>query len=434
MHTQPIPMNQAYKQTDKVIPFPGNTDNPAKQATATALWTAFDSGVFAALRDIRYGPACQSVYTALIRRLPNVHPGLTRLASDVGVSRVTVIRVLAILESIGLITRHRSDTDAGDADTTVYQLADLRDQEVAKRCHALIRKLMKTQTPSSSKGGRCADAPTSSPRGGCVHAPTGRCAGATGVGAPTHPKDTNKKQSKQQEASPRFGGGDLDDLREEILGALRRWGITGPDHLLDPAKRSAIPELIQRPHEAVQLIDKAMSLRPWTSDCGGGLRVNHLRSHIRKAIRLLEADKQDQEKRHRQFLAQARAVIGQLPACEVSGVDELLPDRQEELFKRGLDALSQPDDVIALIAADPSARHRIVASELEKERLGSNLDAMGDEDLDQLKQELLEREPGLRRLFRKVDPRSIIIRGTLIEQLRLRRSNRIGETASCMGE
>ena len=230
------------------------------------------------------------------------------------------------------------------------------------------------------------------------------------------------------------GGGDLDDLREEILGALRRWGITSPAYLLDQDNESAIPELIQRPDEAVQLIDRAMSLRSWRSDCGAGLKVSHLRNSISEAVRLLEVDQQAQEKRRRRLLAQARAMIDQMPACEVSGVDELPPGRQEELLKQGLDALSQPDDVVALIATDPYACRRIVACELDKERLGSQLDAMDDDDIDQIKQELLEREPGLTPLFRKVDPRSILLRGTLIKQLRLRRSNPLGETARHMGE
>ncbi len=386
MNTQSSATDQANQPTHRVIPFPGNMDNPAKQATANALWAAFDCGVYAALRDVRLGPASQSVYTALIRRLPNVRPGLTRLARDTGVKRCTVVRVLATLETIGLIRRHRSSTNAGDADTTVYELADLRNPEVRTQCQAQIRKLMKKQLRSSSKGGRRTSAPTSSEGGRCVAAPRGRCVGAPRVGASTHPKDTKKKQTKHQEASPLVGGGNVDDFREEILKALMRWGITNPSYLLDPVNDSAISELIQRPHEAVKLIDRAMRLRQWTDGCGPGLRVSHLHSHIHEAAQLLEADRRANEIRRRRLLAEAKSVIDQLPACDESGVNDLLPDRYDELLKKGLDALSQRDNVVALISTDQAACRRIIARELEKERLGSQLDAMNDNDLDHLKQ------------------------------------------------
>ena len=116
MNTQPIPMNQAYKPTDKVIPFPGKQ---APLATDNALWAAFDSGVFAALRDVSVGPASQAVYAALIRRLPNVHPSLTRLATDTGLSRSTVARALNVLETATLIKRHQGRNECGAPDTTV---------------------------------------------------------------------------------------------------------------------------------------------------------------------------------------------------------------------------------------------------------------------------------------------------------------------------
>ncbi len=422
MNAQPSPMNQTHEPTEKVIPFPGNTNHQAKLATDNALWAAFDSGVFAALRNIRYGPACQALYTALIRRLPNVRPGLTRLASDVGVSRGTVIRVLTILESIGLITRHRSETDAGDADTTRYELADLRNPEVAKRCHAAIHKLVKTQTPSEE--GRCVGAPTFSQGGRRVGAPTGRCAGAAGVGAPAHPKDPIKKQTKQQEASPLVGGGNVDDFREEIVGALRRWGISDPSYLLDPAKESSIPELIQRPHEAVKLIEKAVSLREWTPDCGPGLRVCHLRSHIREAVELLEADRRADKIRRRRLSVKARAVIDRLPSSGVSGIDELPASRRDELLRRGLEALGEPQNVTAVIATDQAACRRIVAHVLHKEQLGHELDAMSDRDLDLLKQELLVRVPNIRTFFRNTDARSKTMRGLLIQQLRIQQAGK----------
>ena len=415
-------MNQTFESTEKVIPFPGNTNHQAKLATDNALWAAFDSGIFAALRDIRYGPACQAVYTALIRRLPNVRPGLTRLASDAGVSRGTVIRVLTLLETIGLITRHRCETDVGDADTTRYELADLRNPEVAKRCLAQIRKLMKTRTPSFSKGGGCADAPTSSQGGRRVGAPTGRCAGAAGVGAPAHPKDPIKKQTKQQEASPLVGGGNVDDFKEEIIKALRRWGISNPAYLLDPDNESAIPELIQRPHEAVKLIEKAMSLREWTPDCGPGLRVRHLSSRIREAVELLETDRQANKIRRRRLSVKAREAIDRLPPAEVSGVDELPASRRDELLRRGLEALGEPEDVTAVIAADQVACRRVVAHELHKEELGHELDTMNDEDLERLKQELLARIPSIQMFFRKTELRSKTMHGLLIEQLRIQQA------------
>ena len=422
MHTQQSPMKLTYQPADKVIPFPGNKDNHAKLATASALWAAFDSGVFAALRDVQLGPASQAIYTALIRRLPNVRPGLTRLASDTGLKRCTVLRVLNTLDTIGLVRRHRSNTDVGDSDTTVYELADLRNPEVTTQCHAQIRKLMKKQVPSSSKGGRCTSAPTSSEGGRCVDAPTGRRTGAPGVGAPVRPKDTKKKQPKQQEALPLVGGGEVDNFRGEIIDALRRWGITNPAYLLDPANKSSIPELIQHPHEAVRLIDKAMRLRQWTDDCGPGLRVSHLHSHIREAAQLLEADRRAHEIRHNKLVARARTVIDQIPVCDESGVNDLSADRYEELLKKGLDALAQRDDVVGLIITDEAACRRVIARELEKERLGSQLDAMDDDDVDLLKQELLARIPTIRSFFRNTDPRSKTLRGSLIEQLRIRRA------------
>ena len=414
MNAQPSPMNQTHEPTDKVIPFPGNTNHRTKLATDNALWAAFDSGIFAALRDIRYGPACQAVYTALIRRLPNVRPGLTRLASDVGVSRGTVIRVLNILESIGLVTRHRSQTDAGDADTTRYELADLRNPEVRKRCHAQIRKFAKMQPRPLSEGGRCADAPTFSQGGRRVGAPTGRCAGAAGVGAPAHPKDPIKKQTQQQEASPLVGGGNVDDFKEEIIKALRRQGISNPAYLLDPDNVSSIPELIQRPYEAVKLIEKAMSLREWTPDCGPGLRVRHLSSHIREAIELLEVDRQADEIRRRRLSVKAREAIDRLPPAEVSGLDKLPASRRQELLTRGLEALGEPEDVTAVLADDQAACRHVVAHEIHKEELGHELDAMNDEDLDLLKQELLVRVPNIRTFFRNTDARSKTMRGLLI--------------------
>ncbi len=418
MNAQPSPMNQTHEPTEKVIPFPGNTNHRTKLATDNAVWAMFDSGVFAALRSVPVGPACQAVYMALIRRLPNVRPSLSRLASDTGLNRSTVARALNILETIGLIQRHHSHTECGDPATTAYELADLRDPKVAKRCRIQIRQLI-DQKSTPSEGGSCTGATTGGSRMGATRGSRTR---APKVVAPVRPKDPIKKQNKQQEASPLVGGENVDDFREEIIKTLRRWGISNPAYLLNPDNESAIPKLIQRPHEAAKLIDRAMKLRQWTPDCGPGLRVRHLQSHIREAADLLEADRRADEIRRRRLSEKARAAIDRLPQAEVSGIDELPVSRRDELLRRGLEAIGEPEDVTAVIAADQASCRRVVAHELHKEELGHKLDTMTDEDLDLLKQELLMRVPNIRTFFRNTDTRSKTMRGLLIKQLSIRQA------------
>ena len=423
MRTQP---DQKHPLGERVIPFPASTNKAASLTCTEAIRGAIDSGVFAALRDAPYGPAAQAVYMVLLRRLPNVAPSAKRIADDSGVSLSTVYRVLDMLKQAQLVL---TDSRGGKPRSARYEVTDLNHRDYARTCLARLRQI--TTRKAGGQSIRKANPRSEANSGECDFRVDAKGAGdeirvgakplrsgATGNVAWARTEGTNKIQSKSQAAKPPLVGDDLESLREEIQEALRRWGISNPGYLLDPNNEAAIPELVQQPRAAVQLIDRAMNLRQWTPRCGPGLRVKHLQTHICEAVGLLERDRLADRKHRARLVAQAKTAVDRLPRCENhSTIDEMPPHRLKTLLRKGSDALGIPRDVLSLLIRDDSARTRIVAYELRKELIAAELDTMSHDELEHVKAEVLDGTPRLKPIFISADPRSSTMRSLMIEWL-----------------
>ena len=243
-------------------------------SATTLLWAAVDSGVFASLRDLPNGQTMQTVYTVLMRRLPNVTVGYERIAEDSGFSARQVKRAVQGLTEHGLVyVERRTRKELGGNAANSYTLADLRDRGVSSGVLALIRKSLVSKARGQRKRGDTRD----TPRGDAGDTPRGDTSGQTGVTPevnpgchPCHPKDQVKIQEKQQGAA----------AAHSVRKALTRWGLTGAEYLAESGHPKAIPELCGSPEHAIRVLERAMRGVSWGASSGVGARVAHLRSVV----------------------------------------------------------------------------------------------------------------------------------------------------------
>lgn len=235
-----------------------------------ALRAVIDNQVFAALRELEPldgGRAVQSVYVALIRRLPNVIPDRKRIAIDCGYSESSVKRAIQLLERCRLIVVERKQ-----GLSSVYHLADVRSVEVSSDCVAAIRKLVRSESTHSKEVGRVTCDPTSKVAR-VSSDPTGRVSSDPRVGSLVTHKETNKNQSKQQ-------GVAVADGQNTLKQVLKRWGLMSASYLVERGHPKSIPELTKNPILAARLIDVTMQKVSWSAEAGVGSRVAFLREHV----------------------------------------------------------------------------------------------------------------------------------------------------------
>ena len=426
-----------------VIPFPGNTkalqengEEEANLGISSALRASVDTGILGSLGDLPYGPTCQMVYVSLLRRLPNVYPGLILLSKNAKKSRCMVTRALNVLEATKVISRHRTKNCK-----TIYDIADLRNQDIVRECHARIRQLVSQKSfeksrkqntksnPRASTG--CIDEPSQTSETRCTDEPGARCMDAPQLGASVHPKGTNKKQSKKQAAAkPPAAVVDAVDrksfsLNDQLEAVLRKWGLEDAvGYLLNPEHKGAVQVLVDRPADAVRLIEIAMSSKSWNSDEGVGLRVTHLREHIVAAVTQHEAEHQARKTEVSKTKRKARELLSRLPWCDETGIDGLSTVEHRELLEKGLLSLTDDAEVIDVIRKSVNACRRIIANELEIKRLHEEVNHMSDQELQGRFGEVLAINPNLRRFVRDTDPRSWGNRVHIVQHLREERHGR----------
>ena len=426
--------NKGQGRGDNVIQLPDRMktrerieEEEAQFGTGNALWESHDSGINAALLALPNGPSCQAVYTALLRRLPNVFPGLTRLEEDSGKSRSMVTRALNILEEVKLITRHRIT-----GRNTEYNIADLRNPIVVREC---LRKIGQLRNRKSAERARKRNAKSKarvSTR--CTDATSTRCMDATQLGAPVHPKDINKKQTKIQEAAKPLDvvvdavSRKTSRSNDQLAAALRKWGLLDAAwYLLNPDHEKAVKVLIDNPEDAVALIDKTMSRNSWKSTDGIRLRVWFLRKHIAAAVSQIEAERMAKNQAIQEAKRKARKLLSRLPKCDMTGIDDLPAKKREELLKSGLSSLCDDVAVVEIIRSSDIACRRIVANELESEHLHEEVKLMSDEDLQNEIEKIRSSYPGLSRFMQRGNIRAerSVIRPLIVSRLREERKGRV---------
>ena len=422
---------------DNVIPFPGNIktkqkteEEEAKLGITNAVWAMHDAGIWAALLDLPYGPSCQSVYESLLRRLPNVFPSLTLLEIDSGKSRSMVTRALNMLEAAKLISRRKSM-----GRNTVYDIADLRNQDVVRECHTRIRQLRNQELSRKARrrntkpivgvSTRCMGESSQIAEASCTGATSTRRMDASQLGAPVHPKDINKKQTKKQAAAKPpdvvvdVVGKKTTRPHEQLEAVLRKWGLQDAiRYLLNPEHDGAINVLIDRSDDAVRLIDIAMRTRSWKPMDGVGLRVNHLREHIADAARKFEAEQQARQDALSKTRRKANELLFCLPQCDETGIDDLSPGKRSELLEAGLRSFSDDATVVDVVRNSVKACRKIIANELELKLLHEEASHMSDEDIQSRLEEVLDTNPNLRRFLRDTDPRSWGNQTLIVQRLR----------------
>lgn len=300
-----------------------------------ALRAAIDSQVFSALRELEPldgGRAVQSVYIALLRRLPNVMPDRKRISIDCGFSESSVKRAIKLLEATGLVSVSRTK-----GFSSVYHLADIRLAENASECLSRIRK-MSRDADRKVRGSRATSEPAGS-EGRVTSGPGGRVTGGRPVGPQVARKEAMKNQHKQQ-------GVVACEVKLEgnLEMALKKWGLLSASYLVRLGHGRAIPLLAENPSDAAELIDRTMRKAVWSADAGVGARVEFLRTNVEKA-----ASERQAEFRARR-LRESRAghsndgeVIGGRMAKEGRERSEISEEPTSVELERTLEAMPEPE-------------------------------------------------------------------------------------------
>lgn len=324
-----------------------------------ALRAAIDSGLFASLRELEPldgGHAVQSVYVALLRRLPNVTPDRRRIAIDSGYSESSVKRAIKLLELCGLISVKRAKGRC-----SVYHVADIRMPEVASGCMAEIKLLVRRHVAGSGKGSRVTSEPTAG-RGRVRSGPSGRATSALWVGSQVAQKEARKISSKQQVAAcESVRAGECDTER-----VLSRWGLSSARYLVTPGDGRAIPELTEHPERAAMILDATLRQASWSSSAGVGAKVSFLRKNVKSTASRVAAT---------------------------------------QTVRRGWDATEE------------RLANERAGDELRRESFERVLQAMPDEEFTACCERMFVSQPGLRKLFGRPSRDSSGLRLKLIEFL-----------------
>jgi len=380
-----------------------------------ALRAVMDSGIFATLRSVPNGPAAQAVYMALIRRLPCVMPGMKRLSQNTGIKQRQVYRALGVLRQIGLVEGERELSGAGDWDLMEHTILDLRVQSNVKRCKAAIDRLVR-----SPKAGTDTGDSTSSTRSTVTDDSKPTVRGDAEVLSPVTPKDTIKKQTKNQT----FAAGETKSLKPDssaLSRSLSKWGILSAAYLVDERHPNRIHELASNLDAAPSLIDATMGLREWGPDTGIGLKVTHLREYVAEGVTVLSRKAKHQADQQQKILSEARMVLEALPGPV--GLEQLHSvgrERCKTLMARGIQRLATTDDVKQVLRKDALACRRILASELETQQYLQKIEAMDEEELGVLRMNILERYPPLTETLSDLPLDSPLLRAEFLKLLRCR--------------
>lgn len=371
-----------------------------------ALRAAIDTQIFSALRELEPldgGRAVQSVYVALIRRLPNVIPSRERLAIDTGFSESSVKRAIKLLELCKLMTVERAK-----GRSSAYQLADIRRPEEASRCLSAIRGLVRATAKNATPQGRATSEPTVRPSR-VTSEPGSRVRGEPEVGSQVAHKGSKKIQFKQQGVA----AFEKPDEEKELDGVLRHWGLASAKYLVTPGHNRTITALAENPKRAAMLIDRTMRLAPWSATAGVGAKVEFLRANVDATRKCLDAEERarvERQERDRQRATRIAASIAGEIQRSLQSVDP-----ENELLLRGLDRLGETREVAEHLAGNKDVRHRIVSMELLREETKREVESMSDDAFQSACENLFEANPGLRRFFVPASRESIGLRLKLIE-------------------
>lgn len=195
-----------------------------KPGTAAMLRAARDSGIQAALN--RLG-SHYSVYTALVTRMPNIHPSLAKIADDAGVSRASAVRIVNDLECTDLIERDRRTGGKYFNDTTRYHLADITSQalaaDIVERLGGIAGKRRSARKTRGANESRCTgDAGVVSP----AHRPS--LTGGPNLVSPASHKGTSKSISKSENQLTTLGG-DVKPAEAEACASGDQLPLPGVD-------------------------------------------------------------------------------------------------------------------------------------------------------------------------------------------------------------
>jgi hypothetical protein len=378
----------ASRNETEVISFP---EAYHRLTAEQALRVAIDTQVFAVLRDLEPldgGRAVQAVYVALLRRIPNVTPDRKRIAIDSGFSDSSVKRAIGLLERCRLITVERQK---GRGST--YEITDLRSSEAASVSLSMIRKLAREVKGERTSASRATCEPTDR-KGRVISEPTPRVTSDHEVGSLAAQKEASKDQAKQQRAACLDAEPNL-ELRE----SLRRWGLSSAGFIVRRGHPKAIPLLVSNIENAARLIDRTMTMATWSPSAGVGARVAHIRDHVAEAAAGLEAEGEREWAENLAATKRAEFVALSLPQADAACLDSLNPGRKKVLLERAAARLDEPNRVIRQLLNSTEHRQRLIASEVVRERLEEELDAMSEADFDRLCSRFFTREPGLRRFY-----------------------------------
>lgn len=373
-----------------------------------ALRAAIDTHVFSALRDLEPldgGRAVQSVYVALMRRLPNVIPDRKRIAVDAGFSESSVKRAIRLLEAAKLV-----DVERIPGRPSLYHLEDLRVSERATAALAAIGKLGHRR--SQKQRGRESRA-TSEPAltwGRVACEPTGRASCEPVVGSEVTPKEAIKNQAKQQR-----GAATNWKLDKDLASVLKRWGLESASYLVKPGDERAIAILTENPNRAKRVVQATMEKGAWSARAGVGARVAFLREHVDEVVS--ELDRSTERVPVDAARVRAKKVALGLEALGVSEGKRADGESLDELVERGLVRLGEQAAVCDVLRCDEVARERIAAAELVRADAERRLSAMTVAEVAECRERLFAERPGLRRLYGDSDSQSTAIRLLLLRQL-----------------
>lgn len=350
-----------------------------------ALRAAIDSQVFAALRDLESldgGRAVQSVYIALLRRLPNVLPDRKRLSIDSGFSESSVKRAIKLLEVCRLMRVERKQ-----GKNSTYHMADLRMPHIVSECLASIRRCAKAEQRHTK--GRATSEPTTS-NGRVISGPAPRVTCGHEVGSQVDQKEAIKNQSKQQRVA-------ADEKNSLLRQVLKRWGLSSATYLVTRGHSQAIPVLTEDPLLAARLIDETMKKTSWSQDARVGSRVMFLRENISEAkLSSGNSGGGDEKQRERAF-ERAKVVAGLLSDCPVDfDVDATL---SMALLERGLKRLGEPDEVSQILREDATLVKRVVAYEILRDSIDRKVSEMTEREFLDACEALFVKRPGIRRFY-----------------------------------
>jgi hypothetical protein len=225
-------------------------------------------------------------------------------------------------------------------------------------------------------------------------------------------KETSKIQFKQQIAA----AGEK-SFRNSLEAVLSRWGLASASYLAAPGHERAIAILAENPMRAAALIDRTMRQGSWTDGAGVGARVAFIRENVGRVAARLEAEANLKGNAHEECRRRAEQIADELIRNSSTVCDRVESERSDSLLRRGLERLDERPQVLKALVENPAVRRSLVASELEREALSHELDAMPDGEFRACCDRLFTAHPGFQRLYGNTSRESKVLRLSLLEFL-----------------